>query len=157
MISPVRLHLENRFAFLVSDVARLLGRRFDRLARERLGLSRAQCRLLGVLALHGAEAPMSQARLADEMDMTPMGVAKLCERMEEAGWIARTACDTDRRVNHVSLAPPAEGALRTALALSDTLQDQALGTLSAAERSQLVALLKKVHARLAVPSPDRTA
>jgi DNA-binding MarR family transcriptional regulator len=148
----VRLDLENRFTFLVSDVARLLGRRFDRLARERLGLSRAQCRLLGVLALHSGQAPMNQAQLADEMEMTPMGVAKLCERMEEAGWIARNACAADRRVKHVALAPPAEGALRAALALGDTLQEDALGTLSAAERAQLVALLKKVHARLAPPS-----
>ena len=146
-----RPDIENRFTFLVNDVARLLGRRFDRLSRERLGLSRAQCRLLGVLALHRGDAPMNQAQLADEMEMTPMGVAKLCERMEEAGWIARSACATDRRANHVALAPPAEGALRAALALSDTLQADALGTLSAAERAQLVALLKKVHARLGPP------
>ena len=148
----MRLDIENRFTFLVSDVARLLGRRFDRLSREQLGLSRAQCRLLGVLALHRGATPMNQARLADEMEMTPMGVAKLCERMEEAGWIARSACATDRRANQVALAPPAEGALRAALALSDTLQADALGALSAAERAQLVALLKKVHARLAPPA-----
>jgi DNA-binding MarR family transcriptional regulator len=145
----VRLNLDTRFSFLVHDVARLYARRFDRVARDRLGLTRAQCRLLGVLAIRG-EA-MSQAMLADELEMTPMGVAKLCERMEESGWIERRPSDADRRVNLVSLAPPAHDALGEALAISDALQDEVLGTLSAAERDQLVALLRRVHVNLAAP------
>jgi len=41
--------LERSFGFLVNDVARLFGRRFDHNGR-RLGLTRAQCRTLGYLA-----------------------------------------------------------------------------------------------------------
>ena len=76
-----------RFGFIVKDVAKRYGEAFDRLARERIGLSSAQCRLLGVLAMEGEEAPLSQAELAQRLELTPMAVGGLCDRMEAAGWI----------------------------------------------------------------------
>jgi len=137
--------IASRLDFLVSDVARLNGRRFDRLARERLGLSRAQCRLLAVLALRGDGRPLNQAALADEMDMTPMSVAKLCARMQAGGWIARETSDSDRRANLVKLAPNAGRALERALRIADQLQDEALAGFSKAERSQLLSLMARLH------------
>ncbi len=138
----------HRFGFLVNEVGRLYGRRFDQLSRKQLGLSRAQCRLIGVLASHDGEVPLSQADLADRLDLTPMGITSLCDRMAAAGWLQRSPSATDRRVNQIELLPAAHEALTTALAIGDTLQTQALAGLSAAERSQLVALLRKAHANL---------
>lgn len=148
----MRPDLSKRFSFLVFEVARLYGRRFDRLARERLGLSRAQCRLLAMVSMRGRDGPPNQAMLADELEMTPMGVAKLCDRMEAAGWIVREADPADRRVKLVSLAPPALEALSQALKLSDGIQADVLADLSRAECAQLVDLLRKVHARLVDPA-----
>jgi DNA-binding MarR family transcriptional regulator len=138
----------HRFGFLVNEVGRLYGRRFDQLARQRLGLSRAQCRLLGMLAAHDGAEPLSQAALADRLDLTPMGVASLCDRMEAAGWLRRTPHATDRRVNGIELQPQAHEALEAALAAGDEVQAVALAGLSAAERSQLIALLRRAHANL---------
>jgi len=138
----------HRFGFLVNEVGRLYGRRFDQLARAELGLSRAQCRLIGVLAAHDGDTPLSQAELADRLDLTPMGITSLCDRMAAAGWLRRSAHATDRRVKHIELLPSAHEALDKALALSDRLQAQALAGLSAAERSQLVTLLRKSRANL---------
>ena len=45
--------LEKRFGFLVADVGRLSGRRFDQLARASLDLTRAQCRVLAYLSHYG--------------------------------------------------------------------------------------------------------
>ena len=61
----------NRFGFLVNEVGRLYGRHFDQLSRQQLGLSRAQCRLLGVLAMHQGERPLNQAELAGRLDPRP--------------------------------------------------------------------------------------
>ncbi|WHZ09889.1 MAG: Transcriptional regulator, MarR family [Burkholderiaceae bacterium] len=141
-----------RFGFLVSDVAKQYGERFDRLARERIGLSRAQCRLLGVLARHGDAQPLSQAELANRLGLSAMGVASLCDRMAAAGWIRRVPSATDRRANEVHLEPKAEAALDAALAIGDDLQAEALTGLTAAERAQLLALLRRVHARLLEPA-----
>ena len=132
-----------RFSFLVNDVARLFGAQFDRLARERIGLSRAQCRVLGALAMRGE--PMSQAELAHHLELSAMTVGGLCERLEAAGWVRRTTSPVDRRAKEVQLAEGAEKALDAALHISDGLQARALAALSPEERAQLVALLIKAR------------
>jgi DNA-binding MarR family transcriptional regulator len=137
-----------RFGFIVKDVAKRYGEAFDRLARERIGLSSAQCRLLGALAMEGEEAPLSQAELAQRLELTPMAVGGLCDRMEAAGWIRREASATDRRVKLIHLQPSAEKALDAALNLSDGLNARVMAVLAPGERAQLLALLGKVRGSL---------
>jgi len=134
-----------RFGFLVNDVSKLYGEQFDRLARERIGLSRAQCRVLGTLAMHGEDQPLSQADLAERMDLSATAAGALCARLEAAGWIHRQPSPTDRRVYEVRLDPSAEKALDAALTISDQVQARALSALSADERAQLVSLLGKAR------------
>jgi DNA-binding MarR family transcriptional regulator len=138
-----------RFGFLVKSVGKLYSEEFDRLARERIGLTSAQCRLLGALAMHGDEGePLSQAELAQRLDLTPMAVAGLCDRMAAAGWIRREPSPTDRRVNRIHLEPSAEKALDSALGISDGLNARVMSVLSQAERAQLLGLLARVHGSL---------
>ena len=134
-----------RFGFLVNDVAKRYGEQFDRLSRERIGLSRAQCRLLGVLAMHDDERPLSQVELAQRLDLSAMAVGGLCDRLEAAGWVYRQPSASDRRVNEVHLAPSAEKALDAALTISDTLHARALAHMTPAERAQLLTLLGKAR------------
>jgi len=134
-----------RFGFLVNDVAKRYGEQFDRLSRERIGLSRAQCRLLGVLAMHSDERPLSQAELAQRLDLSAMAVGGLCDRLEAAGWVYRQPSANDRRINEVHLAPSAEKALDAALTISDALHARALAHMTPAERTQLLALLGKAR------------
>ncbi|MFT4268965.1 MAG: MarR family transcriptional regulator [Xenophilus sp.] len=140
-----------RFGFLVNQVARLHGAHFDRLARERLGLSLAQCRLIGALVQH--QAPLSQAELAQRLELSAMGVAALCDRMEAAGWIRREASTTDRRVKWVHPEPRALAAFEEALRLGDEVQAHGLSHLSAAERRQLIVLLRKASDGLLAWAP----
>ena len=142
-----------RFGFLVKSVGKLYSEEFDRLSRERIGLSSAQCRLLGALAMHGDEEPLSQAELAQRLDLTPMAVAGLCDRMTAAGWIRREPSPRDRRVNNILLQPSAEKALDAALSISDGLNARVMSVLTQAERAQLVALLGKVHGSLSDIAP----
>ena len=138
----------NRFGFIVNEVGRLYGRQFDQLSRVELGLSRAQCRLIGQVAWNDSGHPPTQAELAQNLDLTPMAVATLVDRMEAAGWIARKPSETDRRANTIALQPQAVAALDKAMLLSDRVQDAALAGFSAAERKQLVAMLQRVRANL---------
>lgn len=137
-----------RFGFLVSDVAKLYGEQFDRLARERIGLSRAQCRVLGTLAMRGTEHPLSQAELAQRLGLSTMAVAGLCDRMSAAGWIRRQPSATDRRINEVHPEPRASEALDEALAIGDALNARAMAALTQPERAELLALLGKVRRSL---------
>jgi DNA-binding MarR family transcriptional regulator len=142
----------HRFGFLVNEVGRLYGRLFDQLSRERLGVSRAQVRLIGAVATAEGERHWTQAELAQRLDLTAMGVATLCDRMEAGGWIRRTPVPNDRRANSIELEPKAHAALDGALELSDEVQDAALAGFTAAERKQLVDMLQRVRANLAAPA-----
>jgi DNA-binding MarR family transcriptional regulator len=140
--------LGTRFGFLVNEVGRLYSQQFDRMAREKLGLSQAQCRLLAALAWHEGGAPLSQAELAQKLGLTPMAVAAMCDRLAAAGWVERRAHPEDRRINHLHIKPSARKALDKALAIGDELSSRTLGGLSAAERHQLLALLGKTRQAL---------
>jgi DNA-binding MarR family transcriptional regulator len=134
-----------RFGFLVNDVSRLYSQQFDRLAREEIGLSQAQCRLVGVLAAHEGDEPLSQTELAQRLGLSTMAVGGLCDRMAAAGWIRREPSPTDRRINRLKLEPRARKALAAALAIGDDLTARSLAALTTAERAQLLALLAKTR------------
>jgi DNA-binding MarR family transcriptional regulator len=140
--------LTHNFGFLVNDVARRFGGHFDRLSREQIGLSRAQFRLLWVLALREDEPPLSQAALAEHLDVSAMGVASLCDRMVAAGWVRREPHAQDKRINHIVLEPKARAALATGVRISAQLRDRAFSGLSPEESRQLLDLLGKARLNL---------
>jgi len=155
--SLMKRDFTQRFGFLVNDVAKLHGEAFDRLARERIGLSRAQCRLLGVLAMNDEDGTLSQTELAQRLGLSTMAVATLCDRMAAAGWVRREPSTTDRRINLIHLEPSAGKALDGALTISDSLQAKTLGVLEPAERVQLLALLGKVRSGLVAAAGETEA
>ena len=84
----------DRLGFLIHDVQRLLRKRFETRASG-LGLSSAQWRLMVRVA---KEEGISQARLAELLEIEPISVSRLVDRMEEGGWIERRSDAADRRV-----------------------------------------------------------
>lgn len=143
-----------RFSFLVNQVAKLHGAHFDRLARERMGLSLAQCRLLWALAHPEQPEPLSQAALAQRLETSAMAVATMCDRMEAGGWIRREPSPSDRRVKLIHATPRALDAMDQALAISDEVLAHGLVTLSAAEQAQLLVLLAKAREGLLGWQPE---
>ena len=145
------LDLERSFGFLVHDVARLFGRRFDHNGR-RLGLTRAQCRTLGYIARNEG---INQAGLADLLEIRPMTLVRQIDRMEEAGWIERRPHPADRRARRLFLTGKARPILGRIWEVANETADEALARLKPAEAGQLIELLKRVHAVLSerVPHP----
>jgi DNA-binding MarR family transcriptional regulator len=147
--------LTQRFGFLVKELAGLYSQQFDREARERLGLSQAQCRLLFVLASHDEDEPLSQAALAEKVGVSAMAITTMCDRLAAGGWIERRPAPQDRRVNRLHIQPKARKALDSALAIGDELTDQVLAGFSAAERKQLIALLGRAREGLLAATQDK--
>src|SRR5437868_5933823 len=145
------LDLERSFGFLVNDVARLFGRRFDHNGR-RLGLTRAQCRTLGYLARNEG---INQAGMADLLEIRPMTLVRQIDRMEEAGWIERRPDPTDRRARRLYLTAKARPVLGRIFDVANVTSDQAFTRLTPQEAAQLVDLLDRVHGTLSerVPVP----
>ncbi len=143
--SRMKTQLEERFGFLISDVGRLTGKRFDDLAKSSVDLTRAQCRALAYLAHYG---DTNQARLADLLEVAPISAGRLLDRMEEGGWIERTANPEDRRERLVRMTPKAERTLGKARKVGDEVALEALNGFSDDDAQQLIKLLQRVRANL---------
>jgi DNA-binding MarR family transcriptional regulator len=136
--------MEPTFGYLVSDVARLLRKKFDRKARH-IGVSLAQCRALVYLARHEG---INQAGLADLLEIHPITLVRLIDRMEAAGWIERRADPADRRAHRLYLSEKAHPLLDRIHVLAAHTRGQALAGLADSERDNLVQLLARVHGNL---------
>lgn len=133
------------FSFLISDAGRLVGKRFDQRAKSVLNLSRAQC---SVLAYLDRNPNIHQAQLADLLGVTPISSARLLDRMEAGGWIAREADASDRRVRRLAMTDKASGMLAAAQSVGHKVADEALAGFTAAERRTFIELLERVRRNL---------
>lgn len=83
--------------FVMHDLARLMRVRFDQHARG-WGMTRAQCVILMKLSCRPG---MSQVELAQLMEVEPMTVGRLIDRLEAAGLVERRPDPADRRMHRL--------------------------------------------------------
>ncbi len=93
--------------FLLHDVARHLRLDADRRAACH-GLTRAQWVILFRL---NCQPGLSQKELAEILEVEPITVARLIDRLEEHGMVERRSDPGDRRVWRLHLLPPARPVL----------------------------------------------
>jgi Transcriptional regulators len=93
--------------FVLHDVARLMRVRFDQNART-WGMTRAQCVILIKLRCRPG---LSQTELATLMEVEPISVGRLIDRLEAAGMVERRPDPSDRRMHRLHLLPAAEPVL----------------------------------------------
>lgn len=134
----------NTLGFLLHDATRLVRKRFE-LRGQAFGLSSAQWRLLVHLVREG-EA--SQARMGELLEIEPISVSRLIDRMEQAGWVERGADPADRRVRLVRPSEKAIGAFAEVKAVAGEIYEEALQGLSAEDREILMRGLATVAANL---------
>ena len=94
--------------FLLHDVARLLRMDADRRARAH-GMTRAQW---GLLIWLERQPGLSQKELAELLEVEPITVARLIDRLEARGMVERRPDPRDRRIWRLHLCPPAHPMLR---------------------------------------------
>jgi DNA-binding MarR family transcriptional regulator len=139
------MNLERSFGFLVHDVARLFARRFNARALRVLGLTRAQCRLLGHLARNEG---INQAGLADLLEIKPMTLLRQIDRMEEEGWIERRSDPNDRRTRRLVLTEKARPMIAGIALVSNEVRGEAFAGLADGEDGALIELLTRVRTNL---------
>lgn len=93
--------------FLIHNVARLLRIEADKRARQR-GMTRAQWAMLIWL---DRRPGLSQRELSELLEVEPITVARLVDRLEARGLVERRADPSDRRIWRLHLAPTATGEL----------------------------------------------
>ena len=91
--------VDMNFLFTLAELQRLVRAYADKQA-ARYGITRAQW---AVLAKVERTEGLKQSELAEQMEMQPITLTRLIDRLCDNGWIERRGDDTDRRVNRLYL------------------------------------------------------
>ena len=137
--------METNLGYLLSDSGRLLRKTFDERVRS-LGLTAVQARLLLSLVKFPDN---NQVFYAERIEVEPITLTRIVDRMEEAGWVERVADPGDRRARLLHLTDKSREIVEPLrLIIAGLVEDMAEG-LSAQEQDMLARLLEKVSANLA--------
>jgi len=141
--------------FLVSDVSRLMRRHFERRARQTgLPITRLQAGLVLYIARHEG---VSQAVVATELDVEPIALVRMLDRLHEEGLVERRPHPTDRRVRTLWLTPEARPVVDRILAINQSIRAEAYAGLPPAARDTLIGALEQIKGNLATTDEDGAA
>ncbi len=135
---------ERRVGFLIGDVGRLMRRAFEARAGH-LGLTQAQWRALWRLS---RQEGINQATLADQLEIQPITLTRLLDKMEAQGWIERRPDPGDRRAVRLFLTPRAQPLLAELQGIGFEIVDHALKGVDPAARAALAHALDLMKTNL---------
>ena len=145
--------LNRSFGFVLHDTARLISKRYDQRAKS-LGLTRAQTQLLAYLLYHEG---INQARLADLLEIEPISLARLLDRMEQAGWVERRPDPKDRRAWLLYTTEKLKPVFTKMVEIGKEVRAEALAGLSEEERDQILGMLLRVRRNLSEKGREERA
>jgi MarR family transcriptional regulator, transcriptional regulator for hemolysin len=126
--------VSREIAVSVVDVARLLKTYADQRARQ-FGISRAQWTVL--MRLDRFEG-LKQSELAEVLDLQPISLTRLLDRLAENGLIERRPDPNDRRANRLYLTPAARPLLEQLSKLGEAMMEELLETIDEPARERLL-------------------
>jgi MarR family transcriptional regulator, transcriptional regulator for hemolysin len=110
------------FAFVLVDTARLIRTYADQLGAQ-YGITRAQW---AVMARLERNEGLNQSELAEILDLQPITLTRLLDRLSDSGLIERRPDPDDRRANRLYLTAAARPLLQRLAHLSEELMATAL-------------------------------
>lgn len=135
---------ERNLGFLLHDVARLMRRRFEQNARG-LGLTRSQCQVLAHLARNDG---IQQSALAEILEVEPITLTRIVDRLEELDLVERRAHPTDRRIRQLHLTTRAQPLLGEIFAIGAATRGEAFEDMPEGDQDRLFAILSGMKANL---------
>ena len=130
--------------FLMSDVSRLMRRRFDERAR-RSGATSAQWRALKLLERHEG---VNQGKLAELLEVEPITLCRMVDRLEDSGLAERRRDPADRRAWQIYLTDKARPVLDDLHNVAGGMIEDALDGLSSQQRDDLIDALNTIRSNL---------
>ena len=136
--------MEDNVGLLLSDVARLMRREFDVRARD-IGVTRPQWQVLTILRRNEG---INQGGLAEKLEVEPITVCRMVDRLQEADLVERRPDPVDRRSWRLFLTDKAHDLVDRLRPHAAALFDEALDGLNDHERAQLTAMLDRIRQNL---------
>lgn len=135
----------DQFAFDIAETAQALRRGFDRRAAT-LGVTRAQWRVLAWLA---REEGVRQVDLAERLDVDPITLCRMVDRLSDADLVERRRDPLDRRAWRLHLTERARLLVDRLRTLGNDFVGAALEGVSDADRARVADTLARIRANLA--------
>lgn len=133
-------NMEHTLGFLVHTVGRLLRKRLEQMAVD-TSLSAAQWRLLFCVA---REEGTTQARIAEFLEIEPISVSRMLDRMEQGGWVERRADANDRRVRSIFLTDLGWEAFVYVKSFAGSVTEEAFAGISKADQKIIMQGLERI-------------
>lgn len=130
--------------YRLADNSRQLRRLFDERVRG-LGLTGPQARLLLSLERHPNE---NQAFYAERLEIEPITLTRIVDRLEDAGWVERQADPADRRARILHLTDKSRGIVTRLRGNVEALFEDMLDGFDPAERNLFAQALERIAANL---------
>jgi len=138
--------------FVISDVGRLLRTYADHKARQ-FGMTRAQWAVLLRLERHEG---LKQSDLAEILDIQPITLTRLVDRLCDNGLIERRPDPNDRRAKRLYLTPAARPLLDHIDTQVEELGDTVLAGIDRSSGSTLLTQLERARENLKQAIADKT-
>src|ERR1700688_2880709 len=132
------------FGFLLKEVSRRYVLRFEQRARE-ISLTLPQCKALVRLEKNQG---VSQARLAELVEVEPMTMVRILDRMEADGLLERRPDPVDRRARRLYLTRKAKPLLDRIWRVSELTRAETLTGIGRQDRETFMTLLERMHANV---------
>jgi MarR family transcriptional regulator, transcriptional regulator for hemolysin len=145
--------LNREFAFMLNDVARMLRTYADHKAAQ-FGITRAQWVVL--VRLDRSEG-LKQSELAEMLELQPISLTRLLDKLCDSDLIERRADPVDRRAKRLFLTPAARPLLEKLGELGEGLMATALAGVEAESIERMVTQLGIVKENLRQAIQQRTA
>ena len=144
----VQLGFGRNFGFLVHDVSRLIKRRFDRQARQTgLPITRRQAAVMLYVARNEG---VSQTEVATWLDLEPIALVRMLDKLNDEGLVERRAHPTDRRVRTLWLTSAAQPVVTQILAINQAIREEAFAGMPAHARDTVIDILGGIKEKLAL-------
>ena len=136
--------MDDTIGVLIGQVSRLLRRAFDERAR-RIGVTRPRWQLLVVVSRHPG---INQGGVAEMLEVEPITVGRMVDRMQEAKLIERRADPSDRRTWRLHLTEKGQAQVKQLRPLGEDTLELSLEGIDAEHRKQLRSVLLVMRANL---------
>jgi DNA-binding MarR family transcriptional regulator len=140
----MRLLMEDNIGTMLGQVSRLMRRSFDERART-IGVTRPQWQVLTLLKRH---VGINQGGLADILEVEPITLGRMVDRLQEAELVERRADPADRRAWRLHLTPKADALIDQLRPHAEATFEGALIGVSQSERDSLMDILYRMSANL---------
>ncbi|MFM6854158.1 MAG: MarR family winged helix-turn-helix transcriptional regulator [Sphingopyxis sp.] len=137
--------MSDPIAFMMHDASRLFRRAFNARARE-LGVTGPQWRALVVVSRRPG---INQCAAAELLEVEPITLSRMVDRLQEAGMIERRASPADRRAWCLHLTEAAVPMVAQMRVIVDELTQKALAGFDDGERDSFFTLVERFRGNLA--------